>query len=390
MLAALAALRLPEKIQPGMRIAVPAGSRGIAGIPLLLRTAVRYLKSLGAAPVVVAAMGSHGGGTAPGQRHVLRSLGITPESVETEVRGGVAVVELGQTAGRLPVCCNALAAGCDGILVINRVKAHTSFHGPLESGLVKMLVVGLGGPVGAARFHSLGPGRLAAALVEIGSFLVEWLPILGGVAVLENGREETAALVPVGPQDLIEQEPALLVRSKELLPRLPVSALDLLIVDEMGKNISGTGMDTNIIGRMGIHGVPDGAPDVQRIVVRDLSAGSHGNANGMGLADFITHRFRDRIDFAATYLNTLTATFVGRARMPIALESDLAVIAAALGTLGRPAKDAVRIIRIRNTLQVEHLWVSPAVWAEIKGFDHIEAVGDPEDWLFNNTGNLVQ
>lgn len=389
MWSALSELRLAEKVRPGMRIVITAGSRGIAGIPALLRTAVRHLKSLGAQPVIVAAMGSHGGGTAHGQMEVLRSLSITPETVETDVRSDITAVELGRTAQGLPVFFDAFAARADGILVINRVKPHTSFHGPLESGLVKMLVVGLGKPVGAARFHSLGANRLSLALAEIGSFILGKLPILGGVAILENGREETAALVPVQPDDMIGRERHLLVRARELLPRLPVDALDLLIVDEMGKDISGTGMDTNVIGRMGIHGVPDGAPDIQRIVVRDLTEASHGNANGMGLADFITGRFRNQIDFAATYTNTLTATFVERARMPVVLESDRAVIQAALMTLGRPPKESVRVIRIRNTLTLDLFAVSPAVWSELAGREHVEALGQPRDWLFDRAGNLL-
>lgn len=389
MRSALDGLELTHKIHPGQRIAITAGSRGIANIVTILRTAVDYLKTLGAIPIVVAAMGSHGGGTATGQIQVLASLGITPASMGCEVRGGVDVVELGRTAQGHTVYFDAFAAGCDGILVINRVKPHTSFHGPLESGLVKMLVVGLGKPAGAAQFHSLGPGRLSAALAEIGQAMLARMPILGGVAVLENGREETARLVPVLPDEMIEREQELLLKAKELLPRLPVQELDLLIVDQMGKNISGTGMDTNVIGRVGIHGASDGEPSIQRIAVLDLSAGSHGNANGMGLADFITRRFQQKIDFAATYLNTLTATFVQRARMPIVLETDRDAIATALRTLGNPEPDRVRAMRIRNTLALEELWVSPAVAAEIAHLPHITLLGPPEPLRFDEAGSLI-
>lgn len=385
---ALEGLRLNTKIRPGMRVVITAGSRGIANISLILRTAVRYLKDRGATPVVMAAMGSHGGGTTEGQVEVLRSLGVTPEAVECEVRGGVEVVELGKTEQGLTVYFDAYAAQCDGVLVINRVKAHTSFHGPLESGLVKMMVVGLGKPSGAAQFHSLGPKRLSSALAEIGGFILAKMPILGGVAVLENGREETADLVPVEPADMIAREKELLVRSKELLPRLPVKELDLLIVNEMGKNISGTGMDTNIIGRIGIFGVPDGEPEIQRIAVLDLSEASHGNANGMGLADFITRRYQQKIDFKATYLNTLTATFVYRARMPIALDTDREVIETALTTLGNPPPEKVKAIRIANTLMLEHIWVSPAVWEEIKDLPYVKAAGPVQPLLFDRDGTL--
>jgi hypothetical protein len=389
MLDALAGLMLAAKIRPGMRVAITAGSRGIAGIPLILRTAADYISSLGARPVVVAAMGSHGGGTPAGQLEVLASLGITPESMGCEVRGGTDVVDLGRTASHLTVYTDAYAAGCDGILVINRIKQHTSFHGPLESGLVKMLVVGLGKPAGAAQFHSLGAARLSAALAEVGEVLLARLPVLGGIAILENGREETADLVPVAPPDLISHEPALLLRAKQLLPRLPVQRLDLLVVDQMGKNFAGTGMDTNIIGRIGIFGVPDAEPHIERIVVLDLSDGSHGNANGMGLADFITKRFEEKIDFEATYLNTLTATFVQRARMPIVMKSDRIAILTALKTLGSPAPESIRMMRIPNTLMLEHIWASPAALASCGHDCAVEVLGPAVELQFDTNGNLV-
>ncbi|HYF95384.1 MAG TPA: hypothetical protein VD969_24500 [Symbiobacteriaceae bacterium] len=386
---ALAQLRLREQVRPGARIALTAGSRGIHDLPLILRTAAAFLQSLGAVPIVVAAMGSHGGGTAPGQLEVLASLGVTPVSVGCDVRGGVAVVELGRTEQGLTVYMDEYAAGCDGILVINRVKPHTSFHGALESGLVKMLVVGLGKPAGAAQFHSIGPQRLSGALAEIGRVILRKAPVLGGIAILENGMEQTAAVVPVETPHMIEREQELLIRSRELVPRLPVAALDLLVVNEMGKNISGTGLDTNVIGRMGIHGVPDGDPDIQRIVVLDLSNGSHGNANGMGLADFITERFRSKIDFRATYLNTLTATLVQRARMPIVMETDRQAINTALRTLGGPPPGAVRVMRITSTLALEHLWVSPAALREIEPDSHVEVLGPPAPMCFDDNGNLL-
>jgi hypothetical protein len=378
---ALDGLGLEARLRPGMRVAITAGSRGIAGIPTLIATAAAYLREHGAVPVVVAAMGSHGGGTPAGQAAVLVSLGVTAEAVGAEIRTETDVVELGRTEGGLAVYMDAYAARADGILVINRVKPHTSFHGPYESGLVKMLVVGLGKPAGAKQFHSLGADRLSGALEAIGRVILARAPVLGGVAVLENGREETADLVPVRPGEMLLLEPQLLDRARALLPRLPVKALDLLVIDEMGKNISGTGMDTNVIGRMGIAGVPDGEPFIGRIAVLDLTEASHGNANGMGLADFVTRRFADKIDFPATYLNTLTATFVQRAKLPIVLESDRQVVETALATLGGPAPETARVIRIKNTLMLEHLWCSPAVVAEIQSRPGIEVLGPAVPWV---------
>ncbi|HYG57801.1 MAG TPA: hypothetical protein VD902_07000, partial [Symbiobacteriaceae bacterium] len=380
---------LRAKVTPGMRVAITAGSRGITGVVQLLATVAGYLRELGAEPVVVAAMGSHGGGTPEGQMAVLESLGITEAAVGAAISTAVDATVIGQTAGGLTVYADAFAARCDGILAINRVKPHTSFHGPLESGLAKMLVVGLGKAPGARQFHSLGAERLSGALADIGRVLLDRLPVLGGVAVLENGREETADLVPVTPGEILDREPELLERARALLPRLPVDALDLLVVEEMGKNFSGTGMDTNVIGRMGIVGVPDGEPVIARIAVLDLSEASHGNANGMGLADFITRRFQEKIDFAATYLNTLTATFVQRAKMPIALESDRAVLEAALGTLGGPSPDLVRAVQIPNTLMLERFLCSPAVLRELEGHPGVEVLGEAGPWEFDAAGRLI-
>jgi hypothetical protein len=383
---ALAALGLAGRIPAGMTVGIPVGSRGIRNITVLVREAVRHVRALGASPVVVAAMGSHGGGTVAGQMAVLRSLGITEDSVDAPVLGNVDAVVVGSAGDGQPVYFCSRLLECGALLVINRVKPHTSFHGPLESGLVKMLVVGCGKPLGARQFHSYGPSELSARLRECGTMLLERLPVVGGIAVLENGREETAALVPVHPTAFIPTEEQLLQQARTLLPRLPVAELDVLVVDQMGKDFSGTGMDTNVIGRIGIRGVPDGAPAIRRLVVLDLSEGSHGNANGMGLADLTTRRLADKVDFAATYLNTLTATFVERAKLPIALETDQAAIEAALRTIGKPA--APRIVRIRNTLDLEHLLVSSAVLAELQDLPGIVVMGGPEPWPFNVAGQL--
>lgn len=382
----LCKLELAQKVTPGMKVGIPVGSRGIRDIVAIVREAARFVKALGAEPVIVGAMGSHGGGTAEGQRQVLSSLGITEESIGAPVLTSVEAEEVGRTADGTPVYFDRVLLGCDGLLVINRVKPHTSFRGPLESGLVKMLVVGCGKPVGARQFHRFGAAELGSRLLEMGQILVSRLPILGGVAILENGREETADLIAVHPETFIQQEQEILQRAWQLLPGLPVSELDLLVVDQMGKNISGTGMDTNAIGRMGLPGVPDRGPKVKRIVVLDLTPESHGNANGMGLADLVTRRFAAKVDFRATYLNALTTTFVERAKLPVVLESDREVVETALRTLGNPASP--RIIRIRNTLEVERMLVSPAVLQELAGRSDIKVEGEPGPWEFDAAGNL--
>lgn len=380
---ALFALQLKERVKPGMRIGIPVGSRGITQIDLLLRRTVSHVRQLGAEPVVVAAMGSHGGGSSSGQRAVLAGLGITAEGVGAPILAGTEVAVLGTDAVGEPVYFDRILAGCDGLLVVNRVKPHTSFHGPLESGLTKMLVVGCGKAEGARQFHARPPARLSERLVQVGTFLLGRLPILGGLGVLENGYGEVADLVAVQPSGWIEQEQGLLERARALQPRLPVDHLHLLIVDEMGKEIAGTGMDTNVIGRTGIRGVEASGPQIDRIVVLDLSAGSHGNANGMGLADLTTQRLASKVDFAITYLNTLTATFVERAKLPIVLKSDREAIEAALRTIGTPSEP--RIIRIKNTLTLERFLVSPALLPQLTG-DQVD--GEPIPWAFDEAGNL--
>lgn len=386
MQAALQALELDKRIKPGMRVGIPAGSRGIKHIAVMLREAVRHVRTLGAEPVVVAAMGSHGGGTPEGQREVLHSLGITESHLETPLHTAVDAAEVGCNPDGTPIYFDRVLLGCDQLLVINRVKPHTSFRGEIESGLVKMLVVGAGKSAGARLFHSLGPGELASRLLEFGQALLNRLPVAGGVAILEDPSADPAELVPVHPEGFIEQEKQLLARARALLPRLPVEELDLLVVDQMGKNFSGTGLDTNVVGRSGIPEMPLNSPRVKRLVILDLSEGSHGNANGVGLADLVTRRLVNKIDFRATYINTITVTTLDRAKIPITLDTDREVLETALRTVGSPPSP--RVARIRNTLELEILSVSPAVLQELTGNPRIEVLGAPAPWLFREDGNL--
>jgi len=383
---ALDALHLARRIVPGMTVGIPAGSRGIRNIPVILREAVRYVRSLGAQPFVVAAMGSHGGGTAQGQRAVLSGLGITEEGVGAPIRTDVDAEVVGHAADGTPVYFDRNLRHMDGILVINRVKPHTSFRGSVESGLVKMLVVGCGKPPGAKLFHSLGAAELGPRLREFGAISLAKLPIIGGVAILEDQAEETADVVPVALEGFMETESRLLERAWQLMPGLPVTELDLLVIDRIGKEYSGTGMDTNVIGRARIEGVPEAGPAIRRIVALDLSDASHGNANGVGLADLVVRRLVNKIDFPTTYLNCLTATFLERAKIPITLDSDRAAIAAALQTIGSPT--APRIARIRNTLELEHLLLSPAALGALRPGASIEVSGDAMPWPFDAHDNL--
>ena len=314
----LGKLQLLRKLPKGARVAVTGGSRGINNIVTIVRTAIEYLKAQGFQPVLVAAMGSHGGGTAEGQREVLRSLGFTPESIQAPVLTGAETVEVGKTASGLVAYINKHVANLDGIVVINRVKIHTALVGELHSGLTKACVVGLGGPSGAEQFHSLGIKELPACLRDIGDILIAKTPIMGGLAIVENGYEETARIVAVEPTRFLEEDMKLLRVANELMPSLPAEKIDVLVIEEMGKNYSGTGMDTNVVGRFRIQGEPEPEkPVIRRIVVLDLSEGSHGNANGVGLADVVTDKLAGKIDLHNTYLNIMTTGFAQRGFLPL-------------------------------------------------------------------------
>lgn len=386
----LAALQLEKKIRPGQKIGVTAGSRGIQNIVLILKTVTEYLRKLGAEPQLLAAMGSHGGGTEAGQRELLESLGITEASVGAPVTTCAVSQVVGQTEEGLPVYTLESALAVDSLLVVNRVKTHTSFKGPVESGLVKKMVVGLGGPQGAKQFHNFGSEELPRLLVEIGQVLLAKLPVLGGLAIIENAYEETARIESIATQDIILREKELLVYSKSLMPALPVSDLDLLLIGEMGKNYSGTGVDTNIIGRIRIEGVPEPAlPSIKRVAILDLSEESHGNAHGMGLADFVTEKLVNKVDRAKTYLNSLTSTFVIRSAIPMYFPNEKELLSGALLSLGGIAPEKLRAAIIPNTLYLTDLWVSEAVAAELSGKPDIEWVGGWEECRFDADGNLL-
>jgi len=383
---ALDKLRLQEIVKPGMTIGIPVGSRGIRHICIILQEAIQYVRALGAQPIAIAAMGSHGGGTSEGQLEILHSLGITEAQLGVAIHVGVEVDEIGRTTDGTPVFIDSTLCRCDGVLLINRIKPHTSFRGPIESGLLKMMVVGCGKRQGAQCFHSQGVAELGRRLLEFGRMALGRLPVLGGIAILENQADETAEVIGVPTAQLIETEERLLKRARKLMPRLPVDGIDLLIVDVMGKNFSGTGLDTNVIGRSGILGGADEEPKIKRIAVLDLSAQSHGNANGVGLVDLVTRRLVDRIDFASTYLNCLTVMALERAKIPITLDTDWAVIETGLRTAGSPS--APRIARIKNTLEIADLLVSPALVDNALSMSGVKVMGISQPWGFDASGNL--
>jgi hypothetical protein len=364
--------RVAGAVRPGMSIAVTAGSRGITGIPLILRTVVKALRDLGADPFVVSAMGSHGGGTAPGQERLLHHLGITEESVGAPLRVTSTAMEMAATASGKTLFVDAEAAKADGIFVVNRIKPHTAFREDLASGLLKMLSVGLGKVPGATQVHKLGSSGIH---------------VLGGLAILENSLEETARLEVLLPEEMEEKEKELLRYAWDLLPRLPLEKLDLLIIEEIGKNYSGTGMDTNVTGRwsdMDVKGPI--TPEIKRIVVLRLSEASEGNANGIGLADFTTRKLVESIDWKATLTNVHTTGFWSRAFCPPFPGGDREAIRWALDSLKHPPNVPLTAARIRNTLHIEELWLNEAASSAAKD---CQKIGELRPLRFNEEGDLL-
>jgi len=392
----LLALGVRERIRAGQRIAITAGSRGIANIALMLRSAADFVRSCGGEPFVVAAMGSHGGGTVAGQISVLESFGITENSVGAPIVAGTGddTLMLGLSKSGQPVYFDRSAAAADGIIVVNRIKAHTTFTAPNESGLLKMLVVGLGKEKGAQLFHSLGQAELPRLLPEMADVSLAKMPILAGIALLENAYEETAVVKGIAPANFQAGEAELLRVSASLMPRLPSDDIDLLIVDEMGKNYSGTGMDTKIIGRMRLDRVPEPErPRVKKIVVLGLSEESHGNANGLNLADVVTQRLVSRVDFPNSYANCVATTFIQRIACPMTMDSDLEAVAIAVRSLGPLAAPGdLRVVRIKNTLHLDEVWVSPSVLAVMarETPDGHQVLDGPLPLTFDATGLLLK
>jgi hypothetical protein len=380
-------------LEPGSRVGITAGSRGVSDAVEVYRAAIETLKEKGHEPFLFTSMGSHGRGTAEGQRDLLRSLGVTEEKVGAPVLCSDEVVQVGET-GRplegLPVYVAREAAEADGVLVINRIKPHTSFHGPYESGLMKMLAVGMGRAKGATMVHRIGWGSMVEAIESIGGAVLERLPVIGGLAIIENALEETALLKGLSPDELPEEETSLLDIARGYMPSLPVKELDLCVVREMGKNYSGTGMDTNIIGRLRLEGLPEPKePAIQYLAVLDLSEASHGNATGVGLADFVTERLVEKIDREATYLNCLTSGSPMRAAVPMTLPKDESLFDAVWKALKPERLDQVRMMVIDNTLHLEEAWISENLVDELKGQTKIEVSGESFSLDFDSKGHML-
>jgi Lactate racemase N-terminal domain len=375
------------QITPGARIAVAVGSRGIANIALIVRTLVTKLRGYGAEPFIVPAMGSHGGATAEGQVEVLTSLGVTPEYIGAPIISSFEVDQLGVLSNGLPVYIDRAANQADGIIVVNRIKPHTDFDAPIESGLAKMVAIGLGKHQGALTLHSWGLNGLTVQLPNVAQFAVQHAAILFGLAIIENAYDEVAEIVLLPAHEIgTASEQELTERAKALMPRLPWDTLDVLVIDEMGKDISGAGMDPNIIGRIRWGKQKATATEITSLVILDLSEASHGNAIGMGMADFTTRKFLEKVDMQASYVNSLTAGVIAlnSTKIPMVLEHERAAVAAAIRSSGQPDLAQLRLARIQNTLKLEYILASKAAAECVRADSNIEIIRNVEAFAVEN------
>jgi len=376
-----------DQIKPGMEIAIAVGSRGLDRLVELTKCTVQFLQDQGAKPFIVPSMGSHGGATAEGQREVLAHLGVTEESVGCEIRSSMEVVKLGELPNGLPVYVDQYAASADGIVVINRIKPHTAFRGPVESGIMKMISIGLGKQKGAEACHQLGFKYMAENVPAMAKMIMAEKPILFGVATVENAFDKVAVVETLTPSEIIEKEASLQEKAKALLPKLFFEQLEVLVIDQIGKNISGDGMDPNITGR---YPTPyaHGGPDVNKMVVLDLTHETEGNANGVGTADFTTQRLVDKMNLEVTYANGLTSTVVAPTKIATTLANDKETIQAAIKTSNILDFTKVKMVRIKNTLVLSEIEVSEALIDYVNQHPQMEVVSPLFDLPFDDNGNL--
>jgi hypothetical protein len=381
------ALEFEGRVASGARVAVGCSSRGIANYPVIVRATVEALRELGADPFLIPAMGSHGAATAEGQIAVLSRLGIDPATVGAPIRSSMEVVQIDTSADGLPVLVDAHAAQADHLVLVNRVKSHSDFTHEFESGLLKMLAIGLGKQRGAELCHREMVARgYPSVIAQVAERILATGKLLFGVGVVENAYAETAEIAVLPPERLAEAEATLLRRAKALAATLPFEEIDLLVIDEIGKDVSGAGFDPKVVGRPSVGESSDG-PCVKRLAVRDLTEATKGHAAGIGFADFTTRRLVEKIDHAALYANALTASAPEEARIPLTLENDREMIDAALCTIGPVPPERARIVRIRNTLALGEIEVSEVYQPELAGRPELQVIEAPRP-LFGADGEL--
>ncbi|MBD3184909.1 DUF2088 domain-containing protein [Candidatus Poribacteria bacterium] len=383
--------RVMSSIKPGQSVAITGGSRGVANIDIIIKSIIHELKSIGAEPFVIPAMGSHGGATAEGQRMILQHYNITEDSIGAPVKSSMETCKLGANKDGIPVYIDKNAYEADHIAVVNRIKVHTDFTGKIESGLVKMMAIGLGKRDGAATYHKAalhyGFERVLRGVADV---VLNTGKVAFGVGMVENPYDETCIIKAFKADNLISGEEKIQEKAKQQAAKLPFDELDILIVDEAGKEISGTGMDTKVIGRMMQLGEEElTTPKITRIYLRDLTDKSMGNGAGIGFADFTTKRFVDKIDYKATYMNFITSMGVQKIRIPVHFDSDKEVFDAMFETIGMVKPEESRIVRIKNTLRLDEVDISESLIDMAKNRNDLEIVDNLKDMIFDDHGNIV-
>ena len=387
----LAALQLTQRIHAGQTVAITAGSRGIARIGEITRAVVDHIKGLGALPYIVPAMGSHGGGTAAGQAQLLEHYGITAAQMGCEIRASMETVIVDTTPQGIPVHFDKHASKADHVMIVGRVKPHTGFVGEVESGLHKMMLIGLGKHEGAKIYHrAIADYSFMEIITAVAASVIAKCRVVGGLAIVENAYDETALIEGVPPERFLEREKELLKLATQWLPRLPFARADLLIIDQIGKNISGTGLDTNVVGRkFNDHaGTDRDTVRCKRIFVRGLTDETHGNATGIGLSEFTNQRTANAIDHKITAINCITGLHPTAAMTPIVYETDREVVTNALHTCGLVEPPQSRVIQIQDTLHLAEVLVSEAYLPELSGRSDLERISEPADMAFDAHGNL--
>lgn len=362
-------------VKPDQKIAIAVGSRGICNLSRIVKAIGSCLKELGAKPFIVPAMGSHGGGTADGQREILNSYGINETTMNMPVISSMEVVKIGETKDGIPVLMDKYAYNADMVVLVARVKPHTDFKGKIESGLCKMMAIGLGKHEGCSRLHQEGFENFHYVIPSVAEVFLKNAPIGFGMAIIENAYDKTYLIKAVKATNILEEEPKLLELAKKMMPRIMVPEIDVLVVERIGKDISGAGMDPNIIGRTtkGKLSNFDG-PDIKRIVVLDLSENAHGNACGIGLADFTVRQILDKIDHTATYANVIASGNPEAGRIPVVMENEREAIIAAIKCCSRIDEHNPKIVKIKDTLHLGEILVSENMIPMIKGNKNVEIV----------------
>lgn len=384
----LSSTGLLQPLKKGETVAITVGSRGISNQVLAVRTIVRAIKALGGLPFIVPAMGSHAGATAEGQKAMLLGMGFSEENTGAPIRATMETVEIGRTDEEdLPVLTDRFAYEADHLVVLNRIKAHVCFNGPYESGLGKMITIGLGKQKGADIAHNLGFGHMPDHIRLIASKALEKLKVLFAVGLVENAFQETCVVEVIPGGEIMDREPRLLELAKEYAPKLHFTKLDALVIDEIGKNISGSGFDTKVVGRYHSDWV-SGGPQINRLLILDISKESKGNGNGLGMADFSTRRAAEKFDFTQTYPNTLTALLTGGVKIPMVLPNDRQGLQACIKTSNLADWSTARIVRIHNTLSLTEIEVSESMLASIVDDPRFEILSEPYELRFDASGNL--